>query len=344
MKYIKTLIFSFCLITNLAFAKENILNFYGWANYIPQSVIKQFEQETGIHVNYAEYDSNETMYAKIKANPRAGYDIVIPSSYFINRMINEKMLQKLDKSKLTNLHYLNPDLMNKPFDPGNQYSVPYFWGSTGIAVNSKYHSLDSIKSWSDLWKPEYKDQLLILDDPREAFSVALITLGYSVNETNPEHIKQAYLKLKALIPNVKIFNSDAEISTYLDEDVTLGMGWSGEIYLVSKDNHNVHYVYPKDGFSIWIDNLAIPTNAPNLENAYKFINFVTRPDIAAKISIAQGYSSPNLAAVKLLPPEMRSNPAVNPNPEDLKRGQLQKDIGDARVIYEKYWEMLKTGA
>lgn len=324
-------------------AEEKVLNVYNWSGYMPDEVLAQFTKETGIRVNYATYDSNETMYAKLKANPNIGYDIVVPSTYFIDRMRKQHMLQKIDKAKISNFKNLNPALLNKEYDPHNQYSIPYFWSTTGIIVNKKYYPVDSIQSWSDFWKPQYRDQLLLLDDVREVFSVALIVLGYSPNDTNPEHIKQAYLKLKELMPNVKIFNDEGVKSIYIDEDLTLGMGWNGDIYLANQENPNIQFVYPKDGFIISIDSMAIPVGAKHLESVYKFINFVLRPDIAKKISLGTGYSSPNQAAMKLMPKEILDNPIMNPNPEILKRSIVQTDVGDANAIYEKYWELLKIG-
>jgi spermidine/putrescine transport system substrate-binding protein len=254
----------FLLVSTSVHASDNTLNVYNWSDYMPDDVISQFEKETGIQVNYTTYDSNETMYAKLKADPDAGYDVIVPSSYFVDRMARQNMLQSFDKSQMPNFKYLNPALLNKPFDPGNNYSLPYFWGSTAIVVNTRYFPANSITSWADLWKPQYKDQVLMLDDTREVFSMALISLGYSANDTNPDHIKQAYEKLLTLMPNIKVFNQEAAKAMYIDEDATLGMGYSGDIYEANKENPDLQYVYPKEGFVIWIDCLAIPKGAPHL--------------------------------------------------------------------------------
>ncbi len=185
---------------------------------------------------------------------------------------------------------------------------------------------------------------MMLDDMREVFSIALITLGYSINDTNPEHLKQVYLKLKQLMPNIKMFNSDAVQNILIDEDAYIGMEWNGETYIARQENPNLVYIYPQDGFPIWIDSLAIVKNAPHLNNAYKFINFLIRPDIAKKIALYSGYSSPNLAAVKMLPKNMQNNPVINPYQKTLQKGQLQLDLGAAaNKLYIKYWELLKIG-
>lgn len=329
-----------------AWAEERpIVNVYNWSGYISEDVLKEFEKETGIHVNYTTYDSNETMYAKLKADPDAGYDIVVPSTYFIDRMYKQGMLQKIDKSKIPNFKNLNPALLNKPFDPHNHYSIPYFWSTTGIAINTKYYPYNSITRWNDLWKSDYKDQLLLLDDVREVFSMALISLGYSANDADPGHIKQAYLKLRQLLPNVRLFNDEAAASIYIDEDAVLGMGWDGDIYRANKENPDVQFIYPKEGYVLSLDSMAIPVGARHVDNAYQFINFILRPDIALKISQATGYASPNLAAQKLMPKSLANNKITYPDAATLARGQVQTDVGEkANAIYEKYWELLKIGA
>ncbi len=304
MKYL-ILIFAL-LISSYTQASSDILNLYAWSAYLPSEVAEQFEKETGVHINYTTYDTNETMYAKLKADPFAGYDLIVPSSYFIDRLRRQGMIQKIDRSKVANLNNLNPDLLNKDFDPHNAYSIPYLWGSTAIVVNDKYFLPANITSWADFWKPQYKDQLLVLDDTREIFAIALLVLGYSPNDTDPEHIKLAYFKLKQLLPNIKLFNTEAMLSIYIDEDVTLGMGWSGAIYNAARQNPHLKYIYPKEGYSIWIDSMAIPTHAQHLENVYKFINFILRPDVAKKLSMSLGFASPNIAAVKLMPPKCKT--------------------------------------
>jgi spermidine/putrescine transport system substrate-binding protein len=331
------------LVSLPCLAASNVLNVYNWADFMPRSVIKKFEKRTGITVNYIEFDSNETLYAKLKANPKIGFDVIVPSSYYVERMSREHMLHKLDLSKLPNHQFLNPALLNKGFDPNNQYSLPFMWGTTGITLNDQYYQAKDFKYWSDLWKPAYKNQLLMLDDMREVFSIALIKLGYSINDKNPKHIKQAYLLLRKLLPNIKLFNSDAEINLYVDADIRLGMGWSGDVYLATLENSHIQFVLPKDHLAVWIDCVSIPEYAPHLSNAYKFINFINEPAIAAEIAESNGYSSPNLAAIKLLPQGMQTNKILNPSNKTLERSEVENDVGAADAVYEKYWQLLKLG-
>jgi spermidine/putrescine transport system substrate-binding protein len=329
--------------TTTAFAEEKVVNVYTWSGVIPDAVIQQFEKETGIKVNFSTYDSNEVMYAKLKASKNAGYDIVEPSSYYIDRMRRQDMLEKLDHSKLSHFGNLNPQLLDSAFDPKNTYSLPFIWGVTGIFINNDYHSADKVTRWSDIWDPKYRDQLMLLDDSREVFSMALRVLGYSINDENPDHIKQAYLKLKELLPNVKIFSS-APISMLIDEDATIGMVWNGDLYKARTENKQLNFVYPKDGFVIWIDNFAIPKNAPHLSNAYKFIDFILRADVAKTIALDNNFPTANLAGQKLLPKDVKTSSLIYPTDEILRRGEYQTDVSDqALTLYEKYWERLKMG-
>lgn len=325
------------------FAEENILNVYAWSGEVTDAAVQQFEKETGIKVNFSTYDSNEVMYAKLKSDKNSQYDVVEPSSYYVDRMRKQGMLESLDHEKLPNFKNLNPLFLNKVYDPNNTYSLPFIWGITGIFANKDYFDTKSINSWKDLWNPKYKDQIMLLDDSREVFSMALLVLGYSPNDTDPAHIQKAYLKLKELLPNIKIFNS-APISILIDEDANIGMVWNGDLFRARKENKNVNFIFPNDGFVIWVDNFAIPKGAPHRENAYKFLNFLLRADIDKAIVLEEGYPTANLAAQKLLPPDIRDNPTVYPSQDVLRHGVFQTDIDDQALgLYEKYWERLKMG-
>ena len=337
------LIITTLFLAPLAQADEDILNVYAWSGEVPDFAIQQFERETGIKVNFSTYDSNEVMYAKLKADKSNGYDLVEPSSYYIDRMRRQGMLEELDKTKLSNFKNLNSIFLNQAYDPTSSYGVPFIWGVTGIFVNKEYHQADGIKRWTDLWDKKFADQVMLLDDSREVFSMALRSIGYSANDNNPEHIKQAYLKLKELLPNIKIFNS-APISILIDEDATIGMVWNGDLYKSRKENSHLEFIYPKDGFIIWVDNFAIPKNAPHRENAYKFLNFLLRADVAKAIVMETYFPTTNLAGQKSLPAEIRDNQTIFPARDILRHGEFQTDIGDdALALYEKYWERLKMG-
>ncbi|MBA3660108.1 MAG: spermidine/putrescine ABC transporter substrate-binding protein [Gammaproteobacteria bacterium] len=326
------------------FAASKVLNIFAWAGEIPDQIVRQFEKETGIKVNLSTYANNEVLYAKLRASNNPGYDLILPSSYFVDRMRQQNMLLVLDKTKLPNYKNLNPDFLKPAYDPTGEYSIPYLWGVTGIFVNALYFDPKSIKKWTDLWDARFYNQLMVLDDIREIFSIALLSLGYPANDPNPAHIKEAYLKLKTFIRNVKVFSSDTVVSIMIDDDATVGTAWNGDTYKAWKENKNLHFLYPQDGFVIWVDNLSIPKTAPHPDTAYAFIDFLLRADIGKEVALATSYPTANLAAKNLLPEAVRNNATAYPPPEVMKKGQFQTDLGeDVLNQYEKYWEILKMG-
>jgi spermidine/putrescine transport system substrate-binding protein len=329
-----------CISTGFA---ADTLVIYNWSEYLPQQVIDQFTEETGIDVQYATYDSNEAMYAKVKTVQGKDYDLLVPSTYYVDRMRREGLLQKLDKSRLSNFGNLNPSLLNQPYDPDNNYSIPYLWGTTGIAINTDQVNPDKVVAWEDRWDPSYKNKLLLLNDLREVFSMGLKTLGYSANSTNENEIRAAYEKLTQLMPNVRVFNAESPKDLFLAEEVILGMNWNGEVYMANQENPSIRYIYPKEGVTVWMDNFVLSKGAENVDAAYQFIDFILRPDIAKIITEEIGYTSPNLEAIKLLPESLRNNRIVYPTEEDLKNAEFQTDVGQALPLYEKYWQRLKSG-
>lgn len=338
MKYF----FLFILFAISLFANEKILYVYNWSEYMPKSVLTNFTKETGIKVKYSTYDSNEAMYAKIKTAGNSGYDVIVPSTYFVNKMSKEGLLSKIDKTKLPNYKNLDQKLLSKPFDPNNDFSIPYLWGSTGISYNANLIK-ENIVSWNDLWNPSYKNSILLNDDMREVFGMALKVLGYSANSTNPKEIEQAYNKLKELLPNVKMFYSESQKQVYLNEEVKLGMNFNGEGFMANEENQNIKFIYPKEGILLWIDSLVIPKGAKNIDNAHIFINYLLKPEVSKIISEEIGYPSPNAKTLELLDEKTRNNKIIYPKDEDLINSEFQTDVGaDILPIYEKYWEMLKT--
>ncbi len=347
MKRYQLIIFAVLLflMNSFCFADSKELNIYVWYNEIPQSVIKKFEKETGIHVNYADYNDNEVLYAKLKADPNSGYDIVEPSSYFVSRMSREGMLQPLDKQKLYNFKYIDNAFRNPNYDANDTYSIPWMWGMTGIFVNKQFFNPNEITSWKDFWNKKYYNQIMLLDDPREVFNIGLLTLGVSPNTNNLADIKAGYENLSKLLPNVKLFNSDAIPSIFIDADATIGMAWNGDVYRAQQENPNLVFIYPQDGFVIWVDCMTIPKNAPHLANAYKFLNFLMEPENASKVTMVFGYATANAQAKNYLPKAMQNNPTIFPSDEILKRGIFQTDLNNqALQAYAKYWELLKLNA
>jgi len=233
--------------------------------------------------------------------------------------------------------------MNKPYDTDNRYSIPYLWGSTAIAVNGKDLDASKITRWSDLWKPEYAGKLMLMDDVRDNFLMALKVAGFENNTTDENEIRQAYEKLKALRPSIKMFNSDAPKVPFIQGNVSLGVIWNGEAYMAQEEMDDLIYIYPEEGAVLWVDSFVIPKGAANVENAHKFIDFMLRAE-SAKAAIEElGYAAPNTAAMPLLDEALRNNKTVFPDEEDIAKGSFHQDLGDAILIYEKYWELFKAG-
>ena len=325
-----------------ALAQDRMVNVYAWTGEVPEFAVRQFEQETGIKVNFSTYENNEIMYAKLRASPNNGYDVIIPTSYFVDRMRKQHMLEKLDRKLISNFKNLDPNFLHAAYDPEAAYSVPHIWGLTGIFFNDKFYQEQKLNRWSTFWETRLHNQLLMIDDMREVFSMALLSLGYSANDSDPEHIKAAFIKLKSLMRNVKVFSSDTLISIMIDEDATVGMAWNGDAFKASLDNPHVKFIYPKEGFVIWVDNFVIPTTAPHKDTAYAFINFLLRADVAKAVALSINFPSANIAARNLLPANIRNNPIAYPPKSILKHGSFLLDLPPATLaIYEKYWEELK---
>ncbi|MCK6052058.1 extracellular solute-binding protein [Moraxella osloensis] len=324
---------------------SKVVNVYNWTEYISDQVLKDFTAETGIDVIYSTFDSNEAMYAKLKLMNGSGeYDVAFPGTDFVDKMRKEGMLELLDHTKLTNFGNLGKTFINAPFDPENKFSVPYLWGSSGIAVNTKRIAKASLSSWNDLWKPEYKGRVMLMNDIRDVFTMSLLTLGYNGSTKNPEAIKQAYEKLTKLMPNVRTFNSDAPRMPFMEGETYLGLTWNGEVIMAQDQGMpELDFVYPKEGAIMWMDNMVIPKNAKNNDNAHKFIDFILRPKYAAMISEEIGYGSPNEAAKKEMPPELANNPIVYPPADLLKHAMFREDVGDEiMALYQQYWDRLKV--
>jgi len=318
------------LISFSSVAQEKVV-LYNWADYIPDSVLRSFTKETGIKVEVATFDSNETMFAKLQLVNGKGYDLAIPTTFFIERMKRADLIQPIDKSKLKNFKNLEPSLLNQAYDPDNKYSIPYLWGSTAIAVNTDEMDASSITSWKDLWKPEFKDQILLLDDVRDIFLMALKAKGFENNTTNEDEIRQAYEALVELLPNVKLFLSDSPKGPLIQGNVPMGVMWNGETYMAQLELGTVEYVYPSEGVTLWVDSFVIPKGAENVENAHKFIDYVLRADIGKVILEGVGNSTPNRATIPLLSEEMRNNPMVVPPAEVIEKGSFHRDLGEVNA-------------
>lgn len=317
---------------------------YNWGEYLDPEVITMFEEETGINVVYEEYETNEIMFPKVQSGAIA-YDVVCPSDYMIQRMIENDLLAEIDYSKIPNIKNIGDTYMeqSKQFDPENKYSVPYCWGTVGILYNKTMVD-EPIDSWSVLWDPEYKDNILMQDSVRDAFGVTLKYLGYSLNSTDLDELQQAKELLIDQKPLVQAYVVDQVRDKMIGNEAAIGVIYSGEAIYTQLENPDLEYVIPKEGSNLWIDSWVIPKNAKHTENAEKFINFVCRPDIAKMNFDYITYSTPNTAARELIEdPKIRNSKIAFPDPEDLARCETFRFLGDkADVTYNELWREVKS--
>jgi spermidine/putrescine transport system permease protein len=318
---------------------EEVLNLYIWSNYIAPETIRKFEERHGVRVNVDLYDTNEALLAKVQTR-NVAYDVLCPSNYPIQILLHQNLLRPLDHSALPHLVNVDPRLLNRDYDPGNRYSVPYFWGTCGIGYRKS--KAGRVDSWAALWDPRFKGRVLMLDDARETLGAALKWKGHSFNVTDPAILATAKRLLIEQRPLVKVYDSANFHDVLLSGDVWVAQGWNGQFAKVMPNDPDIEYVIPKEGSSLFIDSLVIPASAPHPELAHEFIDFTLEPEIAAEICRSMRYSSPNRAAMPLLPPEIRQNPAIFPPDDVVKRLELIEDIGEATVLYDRLWTEVKT--
>ncbi|MBX7237036.1 MAG: spermidine/putrescine ABC transporter substrate-binding protein [Caldilineales bacterium] len=321
------------------------LNLFVWTEYIPQDIIDCFELVYGLKVNHDEYSANEEMYAKLSAGG-ANYDLVIPTDYIVPLMGRQGLLQKLDKSKLPMANF-DPNYLNLPFDPNNDYTIPYQAGTDAIMVNTEAVS-EPPTSFADLWKPEYAGRIVSIDDSRAVIAFTLLTLGYDPNTHDPAQLDEAKAKLAELVPNIKLFDSDSPKTALIGGDVDLGFIWTGEAVLAQKENPALQYIYPSEGPIVWQDNWAIPVSVPHLDAAYAWLNYSLQPDLFWMMLRDFPYSNPNKAALdyaKDKQPELYKtyiDSNITNTPADvLKSGHRIEDVGEATPLYDRIWTEVK---
>ena len=317
---------------------------YNWGEYLDPEVITLFEKETGINVVYEEFETNEIMYPKVQSGAIA-YDVVCPSDYMIQRMIENDLLAELNFDNIPNIKNIGQEYFNqsRQFDSENKYSVPYCWGTVGILYNKTMVD-EPIDSWSVLWDEKYKDSILMQDSVRDAFAVALKYKGHSLNSTDLDELEEAKELLIKQKPLVQAYVIDQVRDKMIGNEAAIGVIYSGEAIYTQLENPNLEYVIPKEGSNVWIDSWVIPKNAKHKENAEDFINFLCRPDIAKMNFDYITYSTPNTAARELIEdPAIRNSKIAFPDASELERCETFQFLGDKNdAIYNKLWREIKS--
>ncbi len=341
-----------------AFSADREVRVYNWSDYIDEQVLKDFTAETGIKVVYDVFDSNDILETKLLAG-KTGYDIVVPTGNFLARQIKAGVFQKLDKSKLTNWEHLWPDIMKRlaVYDPGNEHAVNYMWGTTGIGYNVKKikeRMPDApVDSWKMVLDPDvvmkFKDcGVMMLDAPDEITAATMNYLGIDPNSKNPEDFKKAAEHFKKIRPAIRKFHSSEYINALANGDICMVVGWSGDVVQAKtrageknekvKDEAkkiDIAYTIPKEGAQMWFDNLAIPKDAKNVEEAHALINYLMKPEVAAKNTEYIGYPNPNLSSQKLIKKEIFEDPQIYPSAETIAKLFIltpnEKDVQRALV-------------
>lgn len=325
--------------------KSNRLFIYTWAGYTDENLLSSFTAATGVKVIADVFDANETMLNKVQAGGANAYSIIYPSDYMVRQMLELGLLTKFDQSRLDGLNNLLPKFQDPAYDPGNSHSVPVAWGTTGLIYNSKKLQQPP-EDWDYLWKNQQQlnRRITLINDVREVMGATLRMLGYSYNSTNPQELKQAYEKLKALKGAIASFTTDAWKEQILAGDLLIAMCYSADAADAISENEDLRYVIPNSGTSLWTDTMVIPKFARNVDAAYAWINFMLQPTVAASVTERLNFGTPNKTAIKQLPTKISSNPSIFAPEAILEKCErispLEKKISEE---YDRYWTQLTSG-
>ncbi|NME83071.1 spermidine/putrescine ABC transporter substrate-binding protein [Clostridium sp. SM-530-WT-3G] len=321
---------------------DDVVYFYNCGDYIDEDLLTKFTEETGIKVDYSTYDTNEIMYQKVKSTPGT-YDLVVPSDYMIQKMIKEDMLEKLDFNNIPNYKYISEEFKNLEYDPDNEYSVPYMWGTIGIIYNPDIVT-DPVDSWDILWNTNYANkQVIMFDSMRDSLGIALKKLGYSMNSTDPNEIEAA---TQALIEQKRtmdpLYYVDEVKDKMITEEAAIAPVWSGDAAYIMSENPKLKFVLPKEGTNKWFDAMAIPKGAKHKENAEKLINFLCDPENALQNVEYIEYSTPNEAAYEMLDDEVKNDESFYPPQSILDKCEVFVDLNKDLRLYDDAWMKVKT--
>jgi spermidine/putrescine transport system substrate-binding protein len=331
------------LLTGFAYAEnteEKLLRVYTWTDYIDAETIAGFTAETGIAVEYVSFASNEEMFLKLQANGASEYDIVLASDYVLSMARKEGLLLELDKALLTNYENLNPAYLGQYYDPDSAYTIPYSVGSPMIVYNPDMVE-GEITSFDDLWDPQFKDSLCLLDDARVMIAAVLKTLGYSYNTTDEAQLAEAKEKLFALKENVRVLDYDTAYTYVLSGEVAAAYLFTPFVLIAQMENPNLVAVFSEEGIGYGIDSLVIPANAPHPTNAHLFLDYLMRPEVAAHVAEWQLYINPNQASEAQVDPALQAFAALNIPADLLETAEFIMDVGAYESVYQDIWMEFK---
>ncbi len=320
---------------------KQTLHLYTWADYLKPELVQRFEREQNCQVVVDTFDSNESMYAKLKAGA-SGYDVIVPSSYMVSLMNRQGMLRTLDAALIPNRRHIDPDFLAITIDRQMKYSVPYMMTNTGIAY-LKSRVPDFVPSWAMFARTDLKGRTTMFNDMRETIGAALKFLGYSLNTTRESELEEAKTVVLGWKENLAKFENEQYKTGLASGEFLLVHGYSGDIVQVQKENPDIAFAIPREGTAISCDDLVIPRDARAVALAHRFINFLCDPAVAAENTDFIGYLAPNRAAYPLLSEEIRSNPAIFLDPQVRARCEVLDDLGEANALYVKYWDQIKAG-
>jgi spermidine/putrescine transport system permease protein len=316
------------------------LSVYIWSDYLPEEMVREFEERYDVRVHLEYYESNEALLAKLQTGV-SNYDIVVPSDYMVGILANGGYLDRVDTARLANFDNVPARFVGLPYDPTNEYSVPFGWGTTGIGYRRDLVGRE-ITSWRDLWDTKFRDRVGMLNDVREVFGAALKANGTSLNSLEPREIEAAAALLERQKPLVRTYDSDTFAESLLAGEVWVTQGYNGQVAKAARENPDIRYIIPEEGCTLFVDNLCIPKGAPNKDLATLFIDFMLEGKVGASVTEVMGYATANSAASEFLPREMRDDTSIFPPDEDLDRCELIRDIGDAIQLYDRHWTRIKS--
>lgn len=327
-----------------------VINVYNWGEYISNGddgsldVIKEFTKQTGIQVNYTTYASNEEMYAKISGGA-ADYDVVIPSEYMIEKMISEDMLAELDYDNIPNIKYIDPKYRSLSYDPENKYSVPYTWGTVGVFYNKTMVDEEDIaaQSWDLLWNEKYAGNILMFDNQRDAFGIALLKLGYSLNTQNPDEWQEAYELLAEQKPLVQAYVMDQIFDKMANGEAAIAPYYAGDARILVEENEDIGFYTPQEGTNLFFDSMCVLKTTQHKKAAEQFINFMCETDIALNNIEYICYSTPHMEAFEQLDPEIKDNKNYYPEDAVLAKSEVYTDLPvDVYELMNELWIQLKS--